>query len=231
MARTFATLFLNETLRRQTIAAKETKEILELVRAEAERRCKANYRLSSLDLNAGGKADGAPSFRFSVLRGLRHDLKNVLKFYKSDYVDIFKDRKSQFKALSTTIFLYFTCILPTIAFGSVNDKNTGGLIDAQKALIGQFLGGILFALFSGQPLTIVATTAPLCLYTKIIFDFSTSFQVDFYAMFAWVGIFKFIFLIFYSALDLSQLMKFSTRGIEDIFSTFIFFAFTLGSQS
>ena len=88
-----------------------------------------------------------PNFQFSMLRGLRNDLKNVVKFYRSDFVDIFKDRKSQFKALSTTIFLYFTCILPTIAFGSVNDKNTDGMIDAQKALIGQFLGGIIFALF------------------------------------------------------------------------------------
>ena len=82
---------------------------------------------------------------------------------------------------------------------------------------------------SGQPLTIVATTAPLCLYTKIIMDFSTAFQVDFYSMFAWVGIFNFMFLVVYSVLDLSQLMKYSTRGIEEIFSTFIFFAFTLGN--
>lgn len=87
-----------------------------------------------------------------------------------------------------------------------------------------------FSNFSGQPLTIVATTAPLCLYTKIIMDFSTSPE-DFYSMFAWVGIWNFIFLIFYSMFDLSQLMKFSTRGIEDIFSTFIFFAFTLGNRS
>ena len=145
VARTFATLFLNEGLRRQVINAKESTEISTLIRNEAEKRCRTNYQLSSLDLKENENA--APSIRFSVLRGLRNDLKNVAKFYRSDFVDIFKDRKSQFKALSTTIFLYFTCILPTIAFGSVNDKNTGGLIDAQKALIGQFLGGIIFALF------------------------------------------------------------------------------------
>lgn len=147
VARTFATLFLNDALRRQAIGAKEPKEIFSLIRNEAEKRCKANYHLSTLDLKESEKLNAAPTIRFSVLRGLRNDLKNVLKFYRSDFVDIFKDRKSQFKALSTTIFLYFTCILPTIAFGSVNDKNTDGLIDAQKALIGQFLGGILFALF------------------------------------------------------------------------------------
>lgn len=59
-------------------------------------------------------------------------------------------------------------------------------------------------------------------------DFSNSFQADFYSMFAWVGIFNFFFLIIYSVLDLSQLMKFSTRSVEEIFSIFIFFAFTIG---
>lgn len=147
VARTFATLFSNETLRKQMIDAKDTKEVFSLVKNETDKRCRANYPLSQLDVRDGEKPDGAPTFRFSVLKGLRNDLQNVVKFYRSDFVDIFKDRKSQFKALSTTVFLYFTCILPTIAFGSVNDKNTGGLIDAQKALIGQFLGGIIFALF------------------------------------------------------------------------------------
>ena len=147
VARTFATLFLNDALRKQMIGAKDVKEIFSLVKNEADKRCRANYQLSNLDVRDGEKPDAAPRFRFSVLKGLRNDLRNVAKFYKSDFVDIFKDRKSQFKALSTTIFLYFTTILPTIAFGSVNDKNTGGLIDAQRALIGQFFGGIIFALF------------------------------------------------------------------------------------
>lgn len=35
-----------------------------------------------------------------------------------------------------------------------------------KAIIGQSIGGLFFALFSGQPLVIIMTTAPLCLYTK-----------------------------------------------------------------
>ena len=128
------------------IAAKEKKEIFAMIRKEAEKRCRANYQLSSLDLKESEK-DAAPSFRLSVLKGLRNDLKNVVRFYRGDFVDIFKDRKSQFKALSTTVFLYLLLILPTLAFGSVNDKNTEGQIDARRALIGQFLGGIVFALF------------------------------------------------------------------------------------
>ena len=146
IARTFATLFVNENLRKQLIKTNSVKDVHLLIKNETENRCRKNFQLANLELKEN-QLNEMPKFHFSMLKGLRNDLTNVAKFYKSDYLDIFKDRKSQLKALSTTIFLYFTCILPTIAFGSVNDKNTAGMIDARKALIGQFLGGLIFALF------------------------------------------------------------------------------------
>lgn len=94
------------------------------------------------------------------------------------------------KYITTTLFLYFACLLPTIAFGSLNDENTNGAIgegrvrggagagrgcgmhltfsstDVQKTIAGQSIGGLLYALFSGQPLVILLTTAPLAIYTQ-----------------------------------------------------------------
>lgn len=37
-------------------------------------------------------------------------------------------------------------------------------IDVKKTIIGQSIGGLLYALFSGQPLVVLLTTAPLALY-------------------------------------------------------------------
>ena len=45
--------------------------------------------------------------------------------------------KSLQKTLSTTFFLYFSIILPAIAFGNLQDDNTGGAINVEKILIGQ----------------------------------------------------------------------------------------------
>ena len=39
-------------------------------------------------------------------------------------------------------------------------------VDVQKVIISQSVGGILFALFGGQPLIVLLTTAPLALYVK-----------------------------------------------------------------
>lgn len=32
------------------------------------------------------------------------------------------------KYITTTLFLYFACLLPTLAFGTLNDENTKGAI-------------------------------------------------------------------------------------------------------
>ena len=61
-------------------------------------------------------------------RGLRGDLKRRLPHYWSDFRDGVIGHKTLQKVISTTLFLYFACILPSIAFGVLNDKNTHGLI-------------------------------------------------------------------------------------------------------
>ena len=51
--------------------------------------------------------------------------------------------------------------------------------DVQKVIISQALGGTLFALFGGQPLIVLLTTAPLALYIKGITDCSQSLELAF----------------------------------------------------
>lgn len=180
--------------------------------------------------------------------------------------------KTPQKLLSTILFLYFACLLPSIAFGSLNDKNTEGKIsnknwhnlnddkslyindfvdtiiwmnwiDVEKVILGQGVGGILFALFGGQPLLILLTTAPLALYTRskniciksnrffdrvscillaylsviwfhfltAVFQISRLFDVHFFALFGCVGLWNSFFLICYSVLGASKIMKWCTR--------------------
>lgn len=50
-------------------------------------------------------------------------------------------------------------------------------------------------------------------------------EVDFYTIYAWVGIWNSIFLVLYAVLGLGSLIKFSTRSVEEIFYMFIVFCF------
>lgn len=129
--------------------------------------------------------------------------------------------------MATIWSLYLAILLPCIAFGVRDSNNTSGKIDAKRALIGQTIGGLVFALFGGQPLVVIMTTAPLCLYTKVVFDISDSLGVDFYDMFACTGLWNAVFVILYALFDVSYLMKWCTRSTEEIFGLFSFFAFLI----
>jgi len=79
---------------------------------------------------------------------------------------VFKTFHGPQKVLSTAVFLYFACLLPSIAFGVLNSDMTDDKISVPKAVASQCLGGIFFSIFAGQPLIVVMTTAPLTLYVK-----------------------------------------------------------------
>lgn len=111
-------------------------------------------------------------------KGLWGDFIRRAVLYPTDFKDAFVGPpKTVQKSVATIWFLYFGILLPTIAFSALNTTQTDGLMgDLRKAIIGQAIGGLAFALLAGQPLVIIMTTAPLCLYTKgmIRSEFSTS---------------------------------------------------------
>ncbi len=79
---------------------------------------------------------------------------------------VFQTHRGPQKVLSTAVFLYFACLLPSIAFGVLNSKVTNDQISVSKAVASQCLGGLFFSIFAGQPLIVVMTTAPITLYVK-----------------------------------------------------------------
>uniref|UniRef100_A0A8C9AE50 Solute carrier family 4 member 11 n=1 Tax=Prolemur simus TaxID=1328070 RepID=A0A8C9AE50_PROSS len=62
-------------------------------------------------------------------KGIREDIARRFPLYPLDFTDgIMGKNKALGKHITTTLFLYFACLLPTIAFGSLNDENTDGAI-------------------------------------------------------------------------------------------------------
>lgn len=167
------------------------------------------------------------TLRFSFCHGLRDDLSRRWKYYKDDYLDGVRGERTLFKVSSTILTLLFSILLPCLAFGMLDKLNTKDMIGPKEALLGQAIGGLLFAIFGGQPLVIIATTAPLCLFTTIVYQISYNLGVQFLDLFAAVGLWNTVFLVLYAVFDLSKLMHLCTRSTEEIFATFIFFAFTI----
>ncbi|OWF45125.1 sodium bicarbonate transporter-like protein 11 isoform X2 [Mizuhopecten yessoensis] len=222
--RTFSTIFSDLDFRLNLLAATtedEFKSILEQHTKElADRQMSLTNKVTLYDTDSskGGCKCG-------IFKGIRDDLRRRFPHYISDYKDGIFGPKTIQKTLSTTLFLYFACLMPSIAFGVLNAENTDNVLTVEKVLYSQTFGGLVFAVFGGTPLIVLLTTAPLALYTKIIHSICEEFDLDFRAMFACVGIWNSFFLFLYAAFDLSVLMQWSTRSSEEIFALFIAIAF------
>ncbi|ESO08482.1 hypothetical protein HELRODRAFT_75052 [Helobdella robusta] len=226
LGRTFSTLFSDTSLRQKLLAADGEFEFKQFLRQHQQQQ--------QTEITTPSDSTKTTTTMFSqhvfhlfsrrkltFCKGIKKDFLLRVPSYVSDFTDAFRSRHSIRKVISTTFFLYFVCLFPAIALSAVNYDVTGGYFDIKKALCSQTIGGLTFALVGGQPTIIIMTTAPLVLYTKIVFFISRDWDVDFETLFAWTSLWNAIFLLTYAFLDVAKCMKFSTRSIEEVFALFI----------
>ncbi|EGT30568.1 CBN-ABTS-2 protein [Caenorhabditis brenneri] len=225
IARTFGTLLMNDSLRQSVNDAADDDQIRDLLTDSAKSMSKQmtiqinGVPITDDDNDKESKFAGfCPYYPF---RGLIKDFRRRMGNYKSDYLDGIKDYRSVSKVISTAVFLIFTILPTSIAYGMLNKNNTKGAINVQKVILGQWIGSLFFGVFGGQQLLILSTTAPLSIYIAVIYQVALANGWDFFQMYASVGIYAMGFLILSSVFQLASLMKFTTRSTEEIFSVFI----------
>ncbi|XP_032714959.1 sodium bicarbonate transporter-like protein 11 isoform X3 [Lontra canadensis] len=236
VGRTFATMFLDITFRQELLKTRTEEEFKEALVRQRQlltmvSQCPAlsakGYSMNSIHIHRPPKPLKHKDF-LPVGKGIREDIARRFPVYPLDFTDgIIGKNKAVGKYITTTLFLYFACLLPTIAFGSLNDENTNGAIDVQKTMAGQGIGGLLYALFSGQPLVVLLTTAPLALYIQVICGICDDYNLDFNTFYAWTGLWNSFFLALYALFNLSLLMRLFKRSTEEIIALFISITFML----
>ncbi|KAF4791288.1 Sodium bicarbonate transporter-like protein 11 [Turdus rufiventris] len=230
VGRTFATMFSDITFRQKLLETKTEEEFKEALVHQRHLLTVANQRPSGM--KDGLKSHGNKPLKLhdflNIGKGISDDIARRFPVYALDFTDgIIGNNKAIGKYITTMIFLYFACLLPSIAFGSLNDENTRGAIDVRKTIFGQCIGGLLYALFSGQPLVVLLTTAPLALYINVIQGICDDYHLDFSAFYAWIGLWNSFFLVIYSLFNFSLLMKLFKRSTEEIIALFISITFVL----
>ncbi|XP_015718506.1 sodium bicarbonate transporter-like protein 11 isoform X5 [Coturnix japonica] len=230
VGRTFATMFSDITFRQKLLETKTEEEFKEALVHQRHLLTVVNQRPSAM--SDGHMPHGSKPLKLheflNVGKGIFDDIARRFPVYALDFTDgIIGNNKAIGKYITTMIFLYFACLLPSIAFGSLNDENTRGAIDVQKTIVGQCIGGLLYALFSGQPLVVLLTTAPLALYINVIRGICDDYNLDFSAFYAWIGLWNSFFLVMYSLFNFSLLMKLFKRSTEEIIALFISITFVL----
>lgn len=231
VGRTFATIFSDISFRQKLLETKTEDEFIQELIQQRQQLSVAREKEVEEEVEDSDPRKGkALQWRdfFKVGRGVYNDLRRRLPLYPSDFTDGItgKDR-CLLKYTTTAIFLYIAILLPAIAFGSLNDESTRGEIDVKKTIVGQSIGGVIYALFAGSPLVIPLTTAPLALFISVIRGICDDYDLDFDAFYACIGLWNSLFLILGGLFNVSLLMKLFKRSTEEVIALFISIAFVV----
>ena len=153
-------------------------------------------------------------------KGLMEDIRRKAPYVKSDVTDALTPAGA-IKVLSTTFFLFFACLAPAVAFGGLLATATGGSMGTMEAVMATALSGVLYALFSGQPLTIIGTTGPLLAFLKVLHTTCASRGIPFLPVYAWTGLWSALILYLSAFFSISNVLEYFTRFTDDIFSSLI----------
>lgn len=151
-----------------------------------------------------------------LLGGLLADIRRRLPYYASDILDGLHG-----KCVASTLFLFFACMAPTIIFGGLMGRITTGHIGTVELIVATAFCGIVYALFSGQPLALLGGTGPMLAFTAILYSYCSVSDIPFLPAYCWVGIWTAFFVVVLAITDASCLMRFFTRFIDEIFAALI----------
>jgi hypothetical protein len=172
--------------------------------------------MSSKPMTHSNQEEDQLAFTGRLFGGLRNDLARKAPHYFSDYKEGFSS-----KVLGSVSFLFFACLANAIAFGALTSVLTGGEIGTVEMIVATAIGGIVFAIFSGQPLTILGGTGPIVIFTALLYELCQAQGLPFLPVYAWVGIWSGLLLLVLVATDASALMRLFTKFTDEIFAALV----------
>lgn len=149
-------------------------------------------------------------------KGIYRDLKHRLPYYVSDWTDGFN-----YRVIPATIYMYFTNLLPAIAFAQDMFDRTHNSYGVNEVLLSSAMGGIVFGLFAGQPLCIVGVTGPITVFNYTVYRIVVPKGIPYFPFMAWVCLWSMVMHFFIAAFNWVNGLKYVTRYSCDIFGMFI----------
>lgn len=155
-----------------------------------------------------------PTGRFAG--ALIADLRRRLPFYKSDFLDGFKS-----KSIGSSLFLFFACLAPAIAFGGLLSVLTEGTIGAMEMIVATAFCGTAYALLSAQPLTILGSTGPVIIFMGLLYPLCERMQIPYLPTLSWIGLWTMVILVVLAVTDACCWIRYFTRFTDETFAALI----------
>ncbi|KAK3586799.1 hypothetical protein CHS0354_002538 [Potamilus streckersoni] len=148
--------------------------------------------------------------------GLIRDIRNRFPWYLSDFRDAL-----HIQCFASFVFLYFACLTPVLTFGGLLSDATGTDMAAIESLLSGAIVGVVYALFAGQPMTILGSTGPVLVFETILHNFCKDNGLNYLELRWWIGLWVGVMQILIVAFDLSALVRYITRFTEESFAALI----------
>lgn len=207
---TIARLMSDATARAELREAREPKHVLEAY-GRYQRRMAPRPEAGAAARRADSVADADRPFG-----GIAIDLRNRLVHYRDDLRDGLHP-----KCVAATLFMFFACLAPAVAFGGLMAVMTGNQIGVVEMLVATAACGVVYAMASGAPLTILAGTGPLLIFTALLYDLCATLEIPFLPTYAWTGLWTGLILVVLAAANACRLSRLLTRFSNEIFAALI----------
>lgn len=159
--------------------------------------------------------------RLSFCGGIAADVKGRLQFYIDDF-RVGLQWPGARKALASTIFIFFTNIMPAITFAYFLADRTHNALGVVEVVLAMGIGGSIFAMFAGQPLVIVGVTGPVSIFCATLYDLAVRFGINFCGWLFWTSFWAALMHIGLASFNACRMFpKYVTRFSEDVFGFLI----------
>ena len=148
--------------------------------------------------------------------GIYNDIKSRLPHYKSDFTDAFN-----YRVIPSTTFIFFTNLLPALAFAQDMFDKTDNLYGVNEVLMSSAIAGVAFGLFSGQPLCIVGVTGPIAIFSNTVYELMTPRGTPYFPFMCWIYLWSTLFHLIIAIGNLISYLKIISQFSCDVFGFFI----------
>lgn len=152
--------------------------------------------------------------------GLVTDWRRRAPYYQKDWTDGVRPGAKK-KTLAAISFLYFACLAPTVAFGGLTSLITNGSMGVIEFIVSCGVGGMVYAVLCGQPLTFLGPTGLTLAFTGALYRFVEGAGLPFLPMYSWIGLWTSFFLAIGAVFNVSYFIRFCTRFTDDCFNSLI----------
>ncbi|KAJ8130829.1 hypothetical protein O1611_g2797 [Lasiodiplodia mahajangana] len=159
-------------------------------------------------------------WKIYFFRGIINDIRRRAPFYWSDWIDA-----RDYRVIPATVYMYFTNILPALAFSLDMFTKTNMQYGVNEVLLASVLGAVVFSIIACQPLVIVGVTGPITVFNYTVYDIIAPSGTNYLAFMCWIGLWATVLHWILAVTNSCNWLKYVTRFPCDIFGFYVAFIY------